>query len=80
LAILLQITFQTAKSVFQRTAETIFTTNSGAEVQKATIVNQITIGGILNFIAIVDAHFTSKSAHFISKKNQTTKRIYIIII
>jgi hypothetical protein len=72
--------FQTAKSVFQRIAETTFTTNSGAEVQKATIVNQITIGGILNFTAIVDAHFTSKSAHFISKKNQITKSIYTIFL
>jgi hypothetical protein len=71
---LLQIIFQTAKSVFPRIAEIIFTINSGAEVQKATIVNQITIGGILNFIAIVEAHFTSKSAHSIRKKNQITKR------
>ena len=56
----------------------IFTTNSGAEVPKATIVDQITIFEMLNFFAIADDQSTSKSAHLINRKNPIINRIYII--
>jgi hypothetical protein len=65
LAILLPSIFQIAKSVLLSIAENIFTASSGVEVQKATIVSQITIAGILNLSAIELAHDTSISAHFI---------------
>lgn len=79
-AILLQSIFHIAKSVFQSIAEKIFTASSGVDVQKATIVNQITITGILNFKAIELAHKTSISAHLIKIINQIIKSMYIIII
>jgi hypothetical protein len=72
---LLHNIFQIAKSVFQSSAENIFTDNSGVLVPKATIVNQTTIGAILNFKAIELAHETSKSAHFISIINQIKNNI-----
>lgn len=62
-----------ARSVFPSNAENILTASSGAEVQKATIVSQITIAGILNFKAIDEAHHTSISAHLIRIINQRIK-------
>jgi hypothetical protein len=50
----------------------IFTTSSGAEVQNATMVNQITKSEILNFFAIDDAQSTKISAHFIKTTNPNT--------
>ncbi|MGB2110498.1 MAG: hypothetical protein ACPHY8_00790 [Patescibacteria group bacterium] len=50
-------------------------TNSGALEPNATIVNQITRAEIPNFLAILLAHSTSKSDHFIKKINQNTKII-----
>jgi len=46
--------------------------NSGADVPKATIVNPITVVGILKFFAKDEAPSTKKSAHFISIINPTT--------
>ncbi|MDR2640684.1 MAG: hypothetical protein LBC61_05235 [Candidatus Peribacteria bacterium] len=52
--------------------------SSGAEVQIAIIVNQITKGEIFNFLAIEEAQSIKKSAHLISKANQITKSMYVI--
>ena len=51
-AILLPITFPTARSVFPFAAEKRLTVSSGAEVPKATIVRPITISETLSFFAI----------------------------
>ena len=79
-AILLHNIFHIAKSVFHSRAEITFTINSGADVQNATIVNQITIEEILNLRATDDAQSTRKSAHFIRNTNQTTNNKYTIIL
>jgi len=46
LRILLPIMFETARSVLPSTLANILITNSGKDVQSATIVSPITIGGI----------------------------------
>jgi hypothetical protein len=78
-AILLHNIFQIAMSVLLFTDANTFTTNSGADVQKATIVNQITIFEMRNFFATADDQSTSKSAHFTRSTNPITKRTYIIV-
>jgi hypothetical protein len=52
----------------------IFTTNSGIEVPKATIVSPITIEEILALLATETEPSTSRSAHFINKTKPMTKR------
>lgn len=73
LAILLPNTFPIAIPVFHWILAKTLTNSSGAEVQKATIVSQITIFGMLSLFAIEVDPSTSKSAHFIKNKNHTTK-------
>jgi hypothetical protein len=63
---LLQSTFEIARSVSQLNQASKFTTNSGAEVPKATIVRPIIRLDIPNFLATEEAHSTNISAHFIS--------------
>jgi len=66
-------TFHKANSVCHLSAENTFTKSSGAEVQKATIVSQITNGEIPNFVARALAQLTSISAHLIKIINPNTK-------
>ena len=54
------------------------TTNSGAEVPKATTVSQITSEEIPKLFAILPAHSMRKSAHFIRKINPNTRKRYSI--
>lgn len=49
--------------------ELMFTTSSGAEVPKATIVSPITISEMLNLLAVEDAQLTSISAPLIKNTN-----------
>jgi hypothetical protein len=70
-----QTIFQIAIAVFQSNALITFITNSGAEVPKATIVNQITNEEIQNFLATELAQSTSISAHFISITKPIIKTI-----
>jgi hypothetical protein len=62
--------FDILKSVFQSLADSMLTTNSGAEVQNHTITSQITNHEIHSFLARADHQSTNKSAHLISKMNQ----------
>jgi len=72
--ILLQRTFQSTNQLFQLILAIIFTTISGADVQNATIVSQITKSDTQILFASDHAHFIKKSAHFIKMKNQTKNR------
>jgi hypothetical protein len=55
--------------------EIIFTISSGVDVQRATIVSQITKSDILNFLAKEDDHSISISAHLTKKTNQIMNSI-----
>jgi hypothetical protein len=70
-AIFDQTIFHRASHVSHFIAEIVFINISGAEVQIATIVNQITKLEIQNFFAKFVDQFTRYQAHFISIKNQT---------
>jgi len=74
------ITFDIAISLFQSIAESMLTINSGKDVQKATIVSQITSELNPNFFAIELAHSVNKSAHFIRSGNQSANKKYIIVL
>lgn len=74
-AILLPTIFPIAKSVFPDKLEKIFTTSSGMEVQKDTIVSPMTILEILNLLAMDDAPSTNKSAPLIKMINPKTNNI-----
>lgn len=63
--------FQRASQVSHFIAENVFINISGAEVQIAIIVNQITRFEIQYFLAIFVDQFTKYQAHFISIKNHT---------
>lgn len=54
-------------------ADIMFTTSSGAEVPKATIVSPITIFGILNLLAITEAPSTREFAPKTKKMTPTSK-------
>jgi len=69
------ITFEIAIWELPFKEEIKLTTNSGAEVQKATIVNPITKLEIPNFFAILQAHSTNISAHLIKNINQIISKI-----
>lgn len=58
--------------------ELTFTTNSGAEVPKATIVSPITISEIQNFLASEEEPSTSKSAPLIRNTNPRIKSRSVI--
>ncbi len=68
-------TFHRASSVSPLSAEKIFTNNSGALVQNATIVKPITRGEIPKRTASEEAHDTRTSAHFMSITNPMSKKI-----
>jgi hypothetical protein len=65
--------FQIAIAVFHSNALITFTTSSGAEVPKATMVRPITSPLIQNFFAIELAQSTSISAHLIRRTNHIIK-------
>ena len=67
--------FVMAKSVEPSATETIFTTNSGIEVPKATTVNPIIKSLTPNLLAIADAPSTSQSAPFTKATKPITIRI-----
>ena len=54
-----------------------FTSNSGKEVPKETIVRPITMSEILNLLPIDEAPSTRKSAPFIRMTKPTTNRKYV---
>ena len=56
-------------------AATMFTTSSGADVPKATIVRPITKSEILRRFASPDAPLISQSAEIVSRAKPTTRRI-----
>ena len=60
-------------------AEMTFTTSSGAEVPKATMVSPITILGILNLLAITEAPSTREFAPKTKKTTPISKIIKDII-
>jgi len=74
-AILLPKTLPIAIAVFPVALAKRFTTNSGIDVPKATIVSQITIEEILALLAIDTEPSTSKSAPLIKNTNQTANNI-----
>ena len=78
LEILLQTIFEIARSVLPLNADNIFTTSSGADVPKATIVNQIISGDIPKRFATLDAPSTKKSAHWIRSKKPRVSGKYTI--
>lgn len=57
----------------------MFTTSSGAEVPKATIVSPITISEILNLFAVDEAPETSISAPLIKNTNPKIKSAIVNI-
>ena len=61
LNILLPIILPTSRSYSPFLDDTIVVTNSGREVPKATIVNDITLSLSPNVLAILDALFTTRS-------------------
>ena len=67
--ILLPTTFPTDISECLPIAAVALTISSGIDVPIATIVNPIMIVGILNFLAMLLAPSTKKSAPFISNAN-----------
>jgi hypothetical protein len=67
--------FPSTISLASLTLPIILTTNSGADVQNATIVSPITILGIRSFFANDDAPSTRKSAHLISRTKPMSMRI-----
>ena len=69
LKLLLPMTFARTISDRPFTEATEFTTNSGAEVPKATIVNPMIKSGILCFLAKDEAPSTSQLAPNIKPKN-----------
>ena len=68
------ITLPSAMSVLSFNALVKDTTSSGADVPKATIVNPITMGAILNRAARLDAPSTRKSAPLTSIIKPIAKR------
>jgi hypothetical protein len=56
---LLQTTFDIAKLVFHSKVDIKLTTNSGADVPKATTVNHITNDDIQSLLAMLQAQSTS---------------------
>lgn len=78
MAILLPIIFPMVIPSAPSRLDVIFTTNSGAEVPKATIVSPITISETLSFFASEDAPSTSKSAPFTRMTNPIIKRTIVI--
>jgi hypothetical protein len=74
LAKLDQIIFDKSNSVFPLTEANTFIKNSGAEVQKDTIVNPITNGDILNLSANETLQSTNKSPQLTSKYIHTIMR------
>ena len=56
-------------------AATMFTTSSGADVPKATIVRPITKSEILRRFASPDAPLISQSAEIVSRTKPTTRKI-----
>jgi hypothetical protein len=76
--ILLPTTFEIAICVFPSSEAIKLTTNSGAEVPKATTVSQITREEIPKLFAILPAHSMRRSAHFIRKINHNTSKTYSI--
>ena len=79
-AILLPSMFPIAKSVVPCSDEVILTTSSGAEVPNATIVSPTIISDTPNFLAIVLAQSTRKSAPLISSINQIMSSTMVRII
>ncbi len=73
-AIFDQTMFHNTSSLAPLRLPTILTTNSGAEVPNATIVNPITRSDIRSFFASDDAPSTRKSAHLMSITNQSIMR------
>lgn len=78
MAILLHKTFPTTNQEFHEILEMTFTTSSGTEVPKATMVSQIIRSERLNLLAKDDAPSTSISAHLMRKKKPITNNIYTI--
>jgi hypothetical protein len=79
LAILLHNILPIAIAVCPVVLANKFTTSSGIDVPKATIVSQITIEEILALLAIETEPSTSKSAPFIRNTKPTTNNIYVSI-
>lgn len=71
-AILDHKTFPIVIPVAPLKLEETFTTNSGAEVPKATMVNPIIKSETLSLFAIEEAPSTNKSAPLMRKTNQIT--------
>lgn len=67
-----QITFDINKSDSHLDEAIRLTNNSGADVQNAKIVNQITMGGIPNFLATLLLPHTNISHHRINEINHNT--------
>ena len=59
--------------------EIMLTTNSGAEVPMATMVNPMAMSETLNLLAREDAPLTSKSAPFIRRKKPIMIRRKLIV-
>ena len=74
LIILLPSIFVSAISDDPSVAATMFTTNSGAEVPKATIVKPMTRSEILSRLAKPDAPLMSQSAESVSKAKPMINR------
>ncbi|SRR5690554_2927776 len=80
LNMLLPITLPYTTSFKPLVLDTTLTTNSGAEVPKATMVSPITNSDTLNFLAKAEAPLTRKSAPLINKakpknSNRTVRTI-----
>jgi len=71
---LLQTTFAIAKSVFQFNVDIKLTTNSGAEVPKATTVSHITSEDIPNFLASYTSSSINKHICSFYKKNKSNNK------
>lgn len=70
-----QTIFQSTSSLAPLKLPIMLTTNSGADVPNATIVNPITRSDIRSFFASDDAPSTKKSAHLMSMINPITIKI-----
>lgn len=77
---LLPITLPKLKPEFPETADSTFTTNSGEEVPKATIVNPMTRLEIFFFFATAEAPPTSQLAPKISGIKPMTENKRLIIM
>ena len=62
-----QMTFEIKRSVSHLDDAIRFTNSSGADVQNAKMVSQITIGGIPNLLATLLLHQTNISHHHINE-------------